>query len=317
MAERLVRRKDSSSGCAGSETGPAYAVLSGAVALQTLTLKLARPANRSSLFTGALFRRLLIVTTQLHFAVDAFTLQLLLQRTKGLINVVVANHDLHKTVKPHFNLEGVPQTTDRAFRINKKRRHVHSRQARIARPLAKHARVNKRGRAFDILVYHTMLRRAIGIRRKPVYSPPMSSPPYMSAPSFFTASLYVAIGGGIGSWLRFLIGRFYVHVLGPISASAFPWSTLTVNVAGSFAMGLLVGGLAPNGAESGIASESLRLFVAVGVLGGFTTFSAFSLEVVSIIERGQTMQALGYIGVSLLAGLGALACGLLLMRSPT
>ena len=143
----------------------------------------------------------------------------------------------------------------------------------------------------------------------------MSAPPYMSAPSFLTASLYVAIGGGIGSWLRFLIGRFYTHVLGPINASAFPWSTLTVNVAGSLAMGLLVGWLAPHGAGAGIASESTRLFMAVGVLGGFTTFSAFSLEIVSIIERGQTMLALGYIGVSLLASLGALACGLLLMRS--
>ena len=67
-----------------------------AVALETLALQLAGAAYSSSLFASALFRGLFVVTTQLHFALDTFTLQLLLERTKGLINIVVANHDLHK-----------------------------------------------------------------------------------------------------------------------------------------------------------------------------------------------------------------------------
>lgn len=143
----------------------------------------------------------------------------------------------------------------------------------------------------------------------------MSSPTYLSAPSFLTASLYVAIGGGIGSWLRFLIGRLYVQALGPVNASAFPWGTLTVNVVGSFAMGVLGGWLARHGAGSGMASEGTRLFLAVGLVGGFTTFSAFSLEIITIFERGQATLAFAYIALSLLAGLGALAGGLALMRT--
>ncbi len=137
----------------------------------------------------------------------------------------------------------------------------------------------------------------------------------MSSPSFLTASLYVAIGGGIGSWLRFLIGLLYVQALDPIKAGAFPWGTLTVNVAGSFAMGVLGGWLVRHGAGSGLASEGTRLFLAVGVLGGFTTFSTFSLEIVTIFERGQPALAFAYIALSLLAGLGALASGLTLMRA--
>jgi CrcB protein len=137
----------------------------------------------------------------------------------------------------------------------------------------------------------------------------------MHSPPFLTASLYVALGGGIGSWLRFLVGRFYVQAIGPLKAGAFPWGTLTVNVVGSFAMGVLVGWLARHGTGSGLASEGSRLFLAVGLLGGFTTFSAFSLEVVNIFERGQSALAFAYIALSLLAGLAALAGGLTIMRA--
>lgn len=119
----------------------------------------------------------------------------------------------------------------------------------------------------------------------------------------------------MGSWLRFVIGRFYIQVLGPLGATAFPWGTLTVNVLGSLAMGVLIGWLARHGAGSGIASEGMRLFLTVGVLGGFTTFSAFSLEIVTIFERGQTALALTYGALSLIAGIAALAGALALTRA--
>jgi fluoride exporter len=128
----------------------------------------------------------------------------------------------------------------------------------------------------------------------------------MASPSFATASLLVASGGGAGAWLRFLVGR----LLGPQSV-AFPWATLSVNVAGSFAMGLLAGWLARRGAEG----ESWRLLLGVGVLGGFTTFSAFSLEIVALIERNAAGLAAGYIALSLLAGVGGLFAGLAMVRS--
>ncbi|WP_159864775.1 fluoride efflux transporter CrcB [Novosphingobium sp. 9U] len=134
----------------------------------------------------------------------------------------------------------------------------------------------------------------------------MPQPPQ---PSFLTASLLVAAGGAIGSWLRFCVGRVWVSAIGPVRASAFPWSTLTVNVTGSLAMGLLVGWLARHG-----AGEATRLLLAVGVLGGFTTFSSFSLEVVSLIQRTQPGLALAYLAASLGAGLLGLTAGLLAVR---
>jgi fluoride exporter len=91
---------------------------------------------------------------------------------------------------------------------------------------------------------------------------------------------------------------------------AFPWATLTVNVVGSLAMGLLAGWLARHG-EGG---ESYRLLLGVGLLGGFTTFSAYSLELMLLIERGQAGQAFLYGAVSVLAGLSALYIGLIAMR---
>ena len=135
----------------------------------------------------------------------------------------------------------------------------------------------------------------------------------MTQPSFLAASLYVALGGGIGAWLRFLVGRGYSAWLGPVRASAFPWGTLTVNVLGSLAMGLLVGWLARS-SEAAMASEPARLLLAVGLLGGFTTFSAFSLEIVMLAQRGQIGVAALYAGVSLLAGVAALALGLMVAR---
>lgn len=138
----------------------------------------------------------------------------------------------------------------------------------------------------------------------------------MAQPSFLAASLYVAVGGSIGAWLRFLSGHAAVALLGPVKAGAFPWSTLFCNVAGSVAMGLVMGWLARHAAATGASAEGLRLFLAVGVLGGFTTFSAFSMEIVLLAQRGQTGLAALYAALSLAAGIAGLLLGLALMRQP-
>ena len=120
------------------------------------------------------------------------------------------------------------------------------------------------------------------------------------------ALLLVMLGGAIGAGARHLVGRWTLHAFGP----GYPWGILTVNVVGGFAMGVLVGMLA----RQAVSHENLRLFVAVGVLGGFTTFSSFSLDVVTMIERGAWGPALGYVLVSVVASVLALMGGLALAR---
>lgn len=120
----------------------------------------------------------------------------------------------------------------------------------------------------------------------------------MPTPSFLASSLYVALGGGLGAWLRFAAGRL-------VPSSGFPWATLGVNVIGSFAMGLLAAWLARTG-----GSEDLRLLMGVGLLGGFTTFSAFSLEIVQLAQRGEAGLAGLYVAASLGGGIVALLLGL-------
>lgn len=132
-----------------------------------------------------------------------------------------------------------------------------------------------------------------------------------AAPNFAWSSLLVALGGGLGSWTRYLVGRATLGAIGPVRAAAFPWATLTCNVAGSLAMGLLAGWLA----RHGTGGESWRLLLGVGVLGGFTTFSAFSLEFALMVERGTLALAAGYVAVSLLAGFTGLFAGLALARA--
>lgn len=119
--------------------------------------------------------------------------------------------------------------------------------------------------------------------------------------------VYVAIGGAIGASLRYLVNMAAFRLAG----ATFPWGTLAVNLAGCFAMGLLVELLA----RRFDASPELRLFLATGLLGGFTTFSAFSLDAVSLWERGAATAAAGYVAASVVGSLAALIAGMWLARS--
>ena len=132
----------------------------------------------------------------------------------------------------------------------------------------------------------------------------------MTTSSPLAASGLVALGGGAGAVLRYQTGRALTGLLGPAAVSTFPWATLFVNIAGSLAMGLLAGWLARDGG----AGETWRLLIGVGLLGGFTTFSAFSLEMMLLIERGQATTAFVYAAISVLAGVTALYIGLIAMR---
>ncbi|MGC5795666.1 fluoride efflux transporter CrcB [Sphingomonas sp. NFX23] len=118
--------------------------------------------------------------------------------------------------------------------------------------------------------------------------------------------LYVMVGGAVGSGARYLTGRAMLSLLGP----DYPFSTLAVNLIGGLLMGVLVGVLARN-----TASETWRLLLGVGVLGGFTTFSAFSLDVVTMIERGAFGVAFGYVLVSVIGSVAALFAGLSAVRA--
>ena len=123
-----------------------------------------------------------------------------------------------------------------------------------------------------------------------------------------TRFLLVAIGGGLGAMARYGLG-LAAGRLAP--GAAWPWATLTANVAGGLLMGLLTGWLA---LKAGAGQESIRLFAAVGVLGGFTTFSAFSLETALMIERREIVPALVYAAGSVVLAIAALFVGLMIAR---
>lgn len=120
-------------------------------------------------------------------------------------------------------------------------------------------------------------------------------------------SLFVMIGGGIGALGRYQFGRMVEHIVGP----GFPYGTLGANLLGGFLMGALAGFLARFGTEG----EPVRLLLAVGLMGGFTTFSSFSLEIVLMIERGQIGLAGLYAALSVAGAVAALFAGLMMMRS--
>jgi fluoride exporter len=126
-------------------------------------------------------------------------------------------------------------------------------------------------------------------------------------PRFMTRLLIVGLGGALGSIARYGVGLTVARVLPGV---AWPWATLSVNLLGGLLMGLLAGWLA----QRGQGQESLRLFAAVGVLGGFTTFSAFSLETVLMIERRDYMSASAYVAASVVLAAAALLFGLAIAR---
>jgi CrcB protein len=124
-----------------------------------------------------------------------------------------------------------------------------------------------------------------------------------------SAAILIFIGAGIGGVLRYGAVTLAARLIG----FGFPWGTLTVNIVGSFLMGIIAEWLAH---RIGVAwHESARLFLATGVLGGFTTFSAFSLEAVSLWQRGDLGLAVGYVSASVLFSILALGVGLGLVRS--
>lgn len=119
--------------------------------------------------------------------------------------------------------------------------------------------------------------------------------------------LLVMAGGAVGAGARHLAGQGLLRVAGP----GWPWGTLAVNICGGLLMGMLVGWLAREG-----GSDATRLLLGVGVLGGFTTFSAFSLEVVLMIQRGAWGAAMAYVALSVAGSVVTLLLGLQLMRVP-
>lgn len=119
--------------------------------------------------------------------------------------------------------------------------------------------------------------------------------------------LLVFLGGGLGSAARYFVGGLTLGLFGP----GLPFGTFTVNVLGGFLMGCLAGFLAFKGDGD---QERWRVLIGVGVLGGFTTFSAFSLDVANMLQRKHFGLAGGYIAASVALSIGALFVGLLAAR---
>lgn len=120
--------------------------------------------------------------------------------------------------------------------------------------------------------------------------------------------LTVALGGAIGASARHGLSLAMLRIFGP----GFPIGTLLANIIGGLLMGVLMGWLLR---ESTDASNSIRLFAGVGILGGFTTFSAFSLEAFRMLDAKSYGLFFGYVGASIILSIAAVALGLFIMRS--
>ena len=120
--------------------------------------------------------------------------------------------------------------------------------------------------------------------------------------------IYVAIGGAVGSVMRYLMALFVGHY----SGNEFPYATLIINITGSMIMGLLIGWIART---TPAHAREIHLFVAVGVLGGYTTFSTFSLDAINLMEEGKLLAMGIYIAASGICSLIGLYAGLQLVRA--
>jgi len=120
------------------------------------------------------------------------------------------------------------------------------------------------------------------------------------------ALVSVALGGACGSLARYVVGIYAGRWLG----TAFPWGTLLINVTGSF----LIGMLAESFALRWDVSPATRVFLVVGICGGYTTFSTFSLDVVTLLNRGEIFAATAYMAASVALSVAALYAALHVMR---
>jgi len=119
--------------------------------------------------------------------------------------------------------------------------------------------------------------------------------------------LLVMLGGAIGAGFRYHVSTMALRFMGP----GFPWGTWIINLLGGFLMGVLAGVLA----RSSEGGEQLRLFLGVGVLGGFTTFSAFSLETFNMLQRGEPVMAVAYAVSSVTGSVLMLIGGIYMVRA--
>lgn len=124
-----------------------------------------------------------------------------------------------------------------------------------------------------------------------------------------STTLLIGAGGALGAMARYLLSSWITQVMG----TQFPWGILCVNIAGCLAMGLVAG----LGAQLFQMSHEMKMFLATGLLGGFTTFSAFSLDAVQLAERGAMTDAAVYIIASVAGSIAALLAGLALVRVVT
>lgn len=120
-------------------------------------------------------------------------------------------------------------------------------------------------------------------------------------------TISIALGGALGATMRHLANLVALRAFG----SSFPWGTMGINILGSFVMGVLVAVFA----HYWQPSAEMKSFLTVGILGGFTTFSAFSLDAVMLWERGNLLAAAAYVGGSVILSLLALVAGLALVRN--
>lgn len=116
----------------------------------------------------------------------------------------------------------------------------------------------------------------------------------------------IAAGGALGAVMRHGVNSVALSFAGP----GFPWGTLIVNIVGSFLMGAAI----VKFAHMDLPSQTIKAFLTVGILGGFTTFSAFSLDAVNLYERGAILEAAAYVLTSVIIAILALFAGMALMR---